>query len=70
MACLQLGVYARRRDQARRDAWWTWFTSTYDLQATLFLDETAKDPRAKDGKPIPYAELYGRMRDALNKTSR
>ena len=39
-------MYARRRDQDRRDAWWTWFTSTYDLQATLFLDETAKDPRS------------------------
>ena len=32
--------------------------------------ETAKDPHAKDGKPIPYSELYGRMRDALNKTGR
>lgn len=32
--------------------------------------ETAKDPHAKNGQPIPYSELYGRMRDALNKTGR
>ena len=32
--------------------------------------ETAKDPHAKDGQPILYSELYGRMLDALNKTGR
>ena len=41
-----MGKFARRRDQQRRDEWWAWFTSTYDLNAALFLDETAKDPRS------------------------